>query len=279
MQVRTRFWLLLAGILTISTALADESEEWEHDFMGARFALMLGGFYPKLNTTVRVDSPDGIIGTTVDFESSLGLDDTELLPMALLKYRFNGKHAVELSYFDLERSGLGISDVEIRFGDITFGADLPLNAFFDVTVYNLAYSYSLVHDPKKEFSLSVGLNFQDISAGIIGQSTEIELVSEDASFLAPLPTFGLSGGYAFTDSLLLSARGGIFAIEIDLDDGEFSGRIVELGLQLSYKLTQYFAMGIGYNYFDVDVDIEDTDWTGELDYRYNGPMLTAGVYF
>ncbi len=242
---------------------------------------MLGaGLYaPRLDTQVRLDSSSGMLGTLIDFESTLGMDDKDLLPLLLGHYRVAKKHRIIFQYFRLDRHGNSVSEGAIRFGDITFPADLPLSSFFNVDVYSLGYSYSLIHDNKKELAFSVGLQFQDIEIGIAG-NLGAEVIRSETDVVAPLPTFGGSFNYAISDKWLFTSLVGVFGIEIDLgDDTEFAGEILQINTGIVHKTFNNVGFALHYNYFRVDVDVDDPDWVGLLKYEYRGPVLSVFFYF
>lgn len=276
------FVVAALAILTVSgpgNALAEERPTWRDDPLSNRFVFAVGLFAPNLDTQVRLDSSTGMAGTEIDFESTLGMDDTDLLPLVLGYYRVAKKHRINYQHFKLARHGNSVSDLEIRFGEVTFPANLPLSSYFEVDVYSLGYSYSLIQKKKMELAFSVGLQFQDIEMGIAG-SVGPGFIVEDADVVAPMPTFGGSFDYAISDKWIFTSLVGIFGLEIDLgDDSDFSGEIVQINTGIAYKAFKNVAFALQYNYFRVDVDVNDTDWSGTLKYRYSGPVLAIAAYF
>jgi len=268
---RTLGFFLLFGCSVAAFA------DWDDDPTGKKFYLAGGAFFPKLDTVVSVEGSKGEVATEIDFESSLGMDRSDTLPIFRGYYRFNKKHRVDFGYFDLKRSGLGVSDVQIRFGDETFPANLPLNSFFDVKVFDLAYGYTVFHSPKADLELSLGLSIQDIEIGI--QDNMENILKSETEVTAPLPTFGASGIFAFTDKLVLHARAGVFAVELDLNDNDFEGRIIDVELSLIHYTFKNVGIGAGYVLFDVDVDYTDDRFKVSADYEYRGPMALINVYF
>ena len=227
---------------------------------------------------MRRDSSSGLVGTVIDFETTLGMDERDQLPLILGYYRAAKKHRIYYQYFRLNRNGTSVSDLPIRFGEVVFPANLPLSSYFDVDVYSLSYSYSLIHDQKKELALSLGLQFQDIQLGITGNIGE-DPITEDSDIVAPLPTFGASFDYAISDKWLFTSMVGIFGLEVDLsDEAKFSGKIVQLNAGFGYKAFKSVGFALQYNYFRVDVNINDLDWIGELKYEYQGPVLSIAAY-
>jgi len=259
--------------------VAQERPAWRDDPLGNRFVLGAGPFWARLDTQVRLDSSDGRTGTVIDFESTLGMDENDRLPMMLGYYRVAKNHRLAFGYFRLNRNGAAVSDAPIRFGDVIFPANLPLSSFFDVDVYSLSYAYSLIHDEKKELAFNIGLQIQDIETGISGNLGP-SIIREDADVVAPLPTFGGSFDYAFNEKWVFTSLLRVFAIELDLgDDSEFVGEIVQLNAGVMYKAFKNVGLALQYNYFRVDVDVEDPDWMGFLKYEYRGPVLAVVVYF
>jgi hypothetical protein len=260
-------------------ALAGERPAWRDDPLGSRFALGAGVFAPRLDTQVRRDSSNGLIGTVIDFESTLGMDDNDRLPLLLGYYRFAKKHRLGFQYFRLDRNGDSITDARIRFGDALIPANFPVSSFFNVDVYALNYTYSIIHDGKKELAFNIGLQLQDIETGIAGNLGPGLLV-EEADVVAPLPTFGGSFDYAFNDKWILTSLLGVFAVEIDLGDySDLSGEILQFNTGLVWKAFENVGFALQYNYFNVDVDVNDSDWVGFLKYEYKGPVLAVAFYF
>jgi len=268
--------LALSGPDVVS---AEERPAWRDDPLGNRFALGVGLFAPRLDTQVRRDSSSGIIGTLIDFELTLGMDDTDLLPLVLGYYRIAKRHRLTFQYFRLDRNGDAVSGTPIRFGDVLIPANLPLSSFFNVDVYSLGYSYSFIHDGRMELAFNVGLQLQDVETGIGGNIGPISVV-EEADVVAPLPTFGGSFDYAISDKWIFTSMIGLFAVEIDLgDDSDFAGEILQINTGVAWKAFENVGFALQYNYFNVDVDVNDPDWVGILKYEYHGPVLAVAVYF
>lgn len=275
--------LLVGGIVP---AYGKDKPEWRSWPLGNRAGLAIGGFFANLDTTVRVDATDGLLGAEINFEQDLGLDDTESLPIVTAYWRFFKRHRLGFYYFNLDRSGQGQSGVDIRFGDHTFQANLPIQAFFDIEAYNLGYSYSILFDEKKDWSIGLALSFQDLGVGLQGTTVLVgpgggstPNVSESESVLAPLPTFTTRFAYAFTPKWILETSVGYFTIEVDIGDGQFDGDVINANVGVKWKPVKYFNVGLLYQYFKVDVEVEGTRLNWAVDYEYYGPTLYVGTQF
>lgn len=267
-------------LLDVGPVHAEETAEWRDWPLGDRSGLVIGSFFANLDTTVRVDATNGTLGTEVSFERNLGLDDTKTRPVALAYWRFREHHRLNFTYFNLNRSGDSISSVDIRFGEQIFQANLPLQAYFDVEMFNFGYSYSILFDEKKDWSVGFALSFQDLGIGlqgtVVGQPLEL---SESDGVLAPLPTFTTRFNYALTPELFLDTGAGYFTLGVDLGDGRLDGTIVNVSAGLRWKPIERLSLSLVYTYFDVDVDVEGSRLNWAVDYHYDGPSILIGAHF
>ncbi len=262
-----------------TAALAQDPDDWTQWPMGQRFRISLGAYVPSLDTQVRVDRSNGLVGTTINFEQNLGMRDTAILPTFNFGWRFARRHNLGASYFELNRSGSEVTQTEIRIGDKVFNVDLPVSSFFDIKVLSTSYSYSVLFDAKKELALSVGLSIQDLTFGMQGNQGGV-LVEDKSDLTAPLPTFGISGGYAFTDKWIFRGTVGIFAVELDWDDQDnLNGSILDINLVLFYQPFKHYRFGLAYTNFDVDLDWTKRGKFTQINYDYKGPMFLFGATF
>ena len=270
------FLLLAVG----PVAYAQGEPEWHSWPMGERFGINVGAFFANLDTKIRLDGTGGALGTGIDFEQDLGLDDTKTRLMVEGHWRFFKKHRLDFSYFDLDRSGDGSSTINIRFGDNVFQADLPLQAFLDIEVFNLGYSYSILFDEKKELAFGLALSFQDIAVGLKGTGLLAGLdVSESTSVLAPLPTFTGRFAYAITPKWIVDTNIGYFTIEVDSGGDELSGDIIAANAGVRWQLLKRFHLGLLYQFFRVDVETKGEARHLLIEYNYDGPVLYMGTSF
>lgn len=271
-------------VLAVSmSSHAQSSDDWQSWPTASRFDAGLGYFVPDLNTTIVVTDADGIIGTGISFEDSLGLDDNKATGLLYLSWRFAKKHSLEYRYFQLDRSATTTSSVLIKIGDQTFDVSLPIQSFFDITANEIAYSYSLLLDEKKELSIGLGLSIQDLAFGIQGTESSPdpgEILNSTLASTAPLPTLNIGFNYAFNDKWLFVSRFGWLAVEVDLGaDEEISGQIANANVGIQWNTFKNVAFFAHYQMFDVDVDYLDSDVRFAIDYDYTGPVLGVQLRF
>jgi hypothetical protein len=268
-----------AILILSSSAIAQDENEWRSWPLADHFSIDISAMFPNLDTRVRLDGSDTSVGTTIDFEQNLGMSDTETLPAIGFRWRFAKKHQLGLAAFELNRSGSAIAVTDISFGDETFPVNLPVSSFFDMSVIDLKYSYSLIFDEKKELAFGVGLSIQDLSFGLLG-NLPLEIIEVESGLTAPLPTFDFRGRYAFTDKWIGTLGLGVFSLDLAIsDEEELSGEVLFANASIQHNTFEHVYFGLSYNYIDIRVDFEKSGLINSVGYEYRGPMLTVSAAF
>ena len=281
---------VLAAILFLSAAMtsesvlaASETESNKSGFLTDEFYIAIGGYFPTVDSDIRLDAPDGSRGTDFDLEDELGLDETTATGFGYFRWRFAPRHRVEMEIFALNRNGSSVATKDFRIGNATGSAGVRFDTTFDITIGRITYGYSIIHDSKQELGILAGLHLADTSASIAMQGdltiggtafTNIEH-KEKGDIVLPLPHIGGYYSYAFTPKLTGSVN--VYAFYLDV--GDVRGSLVEVDGALHYKLTKHFGIGGGLKYFDLDV-VDSTDsFRGEFELRFLGPTLFLTGHF
>ena len=192
-----------------------------------------GCFLSTTDTSFRIGSG---IGLSIDAEEALNLDATNSVFRADALWRFsdNKRHRLELTWFSLNRVAtrqIG-QDITIKDKDgnpITIKAGTAVESYFDLDIYELAYSYSFFQDDRIDLAAGVGFYIMPLDFGLRSSG----LVEEDgsASFTAPLPVFGLRMDVALTPKWFLRTGSQIFYLEYD----SFTGSVFEFNAAVEYN--------------------------------------------
>ena len=237
-----------------------------------RLSISLGAFFTDRSTDTRLDSDVLGKGTVIDFEDDLGLDSSDSVFRIDGHYRFNQKHRVNFSVFDLSRDSSATILRDIQYGDEIFPIDTVVNTSFDLNIYRLTYGYSLMQRDSGYLGLTLGIHIADSKISLDEQGLG---QSEVSSISAPLPVIGLRGEYEFTDRLTLGASGEIFPFEFD----NVNGLLVDLYVGIDYQIIDRIALGLGFNSVHFDVDAKKSNFSGSLDWEYTGALLFFKVDF
>ena len=277
--MQTNF-ILIAVFAALSTpAIAQDDNDWQSWPLVDHFTIELHGMFPSLDTRVRVDASDASPGTTIIFEQNLGMSDTESVPALGISWRFAKKHKLDFRAFELDRSGSAITTSEIRIGDKVFTVDLPISSFFDMQIVSFNYSYSLILDERKELAIGLGLSVQDMAFGLLSNDPA-GVIETDSGVTAPIPTFGLNGGYAFTDKWLGKIGFGYLSFDLALDsERQLSGDVLSAYASIQHNTFERVRFGLSYQYFDVRVNWSENGLYTSVGYEYQGPMLSVIAAF
>lgn len=278
----------IAGALFFTaTAAAADTALANVPFLKNSYSFWLGGFFPEVDSHVRIDSSLGLPGDTLDFEDTLGLQDGKNVWFGGAKWRINPRHMLEFEFAQLNRSGLlagATEDLDIGDYEVRVGGSIA--TVFDVSLGRLTYGYYLINTDRNNLVLKGGLHIAkletvlELSGNVFQDGVPVgdplKVVEEGADITAPLPHFGLSYAYAFSPNFALRARGLAFAIKIN----DYKGTLYDLGLDVQYWPWRRFGLGAGLRYFRATVsDESDADLRGKFKYEYYGPVVYGVVGF
>ena len=252
--------------------VAGQAPGWTvHPGLQDRWSLEIGAYAPNVKTSASLDSTTTGRGTTVNFEEDLGLSDRKTMGSVLARLRLGERWRIEAEYFVLDRSGTRAINRTINWGGTVYPVGVVVNSEFNSDVYRLSGGYSFVKDAQKEFGVALGLHVTDFAISLAAAGAG----ARAGEALAPLPTLGLYGAYAFTPKWLLSGRVDYFSLQYE----QYDGSLINFTAGIDYRFSRHFGVGLGYRYVDYDVNVTKTNFTGNISYKFSGPMLYATMSF
>ncbi len=242
-----------------------------------RFKISLGAFFvTNTDTTIRLDSTTGLVGlgTTLDFERDLGVDDSDDVARLAGSWRFKPRHRFLFDYYKLERDGTAITRRDIDFGDVNIPAGSALNSFYDQETIKFSYLYSFFQDERIELGIGGGLHISEIDLGI---ATTDGSIQEQSDGSAPLPVLTASMDFGLTPKLALLLNWDFFFIEDA--DGDYEGSWTDMRFLLEHRTFKHVGFGGGLNVWNFDIDAEDDDLRGSFKTRWDGWLLYTTAFF
>jgi hypothetical protein len=252
--------------------VASDSERW-HDMLYPRFSVSAGAaLLANMTSTVQVTGDAGV-GTILDLEDALDVDENETTARVDATFSFNERHRLDMSYYDIRRDGStsGLAD-DIVFGDITIPAGSVVSTEIDTRILKLAYRYNFVTEERTVIGASFGIHSMGIDLGLRSRALA---VSESFRQELPLPLLGLHGGYALGRKWSLLAD--LELLQFDL--GDYRGFVSDNRLSLHHDTTKHVGLGLALNGFRIDGKAADGGLEAELEFGYQAVMLYLRVYF
>ena len=112
--LRCEILATIASLVASPMALSQGQNDWGESESG--WSVFGGAFFPNIDTSIQFRSDTlGVSGSGIDIESDLGLKDSDTLPILGVRWRIAKRHALELVYFRLKRSGGQDLNVQLSF--------------------------------------------------------------------------------------------------------------------------------------------------------------------
>lgn len=240
-----------------------------------RFKLTAGFFAPVNNTNIRVDGSNGR-GTDIDFENDLGFNKNTSTFLGDFQYRLSSRSRFDFSYYRLDRSAGKTIERDITFNGNTYNLGAQIDAYFNSNIYRLSYGYAILSKPTYEAGLLIGAHVVKFGIGIDATANNVSgSAATNVGLTAPLPDFGLWGGWTMGQHWAVNAEADYLDITID----GISGRIIAYNAALTYRPVKSLSFAAGYTGLNFKLDVNREKLDGELKWGYNGPSVTATFSF
>lgn len=246
-----------------------------------RFRLNVGGFLQSFDTTVRLNTSDGIPGTEINLQDVLGMPGRQTNLRLDGYWRFGPRGSLQFAYRGWNLTSSRTIDRDIQFGDQTYHAGAQVDSRLKVSVADLYYAYSLARAPYGEFGVGLGVSayFNKVAlsaTGLLagsGGSTSAGIDQEERSLVAPIPAILVFLRVGLTETLYAYARAKGVTGTIQGYHGAMLDGIAGLDLFVSRNV----GIGAGYEYVKIEYTREEPRGLA-MNYKFSGPLayLTIG---
>jgi hypothetical protein len=227
--------------------------------------------FADFNTNMQVTGDAGL-GTDLDLEDLLNLDEDAVAARIDGRYAFNKRHWLEFAWYDIRRDGERTIANDITVGDVVIPAS-NVETTFDTAIFKIAYRYNFVAEPRTVIGASFGFHVMSIDSSFKSAAFAVE---EEYKVDAPVPLLGLHGAYALSEKWKLSGS----AEFLKFDIGDYRGLITDVRLTIDHDTFEHFGWGLGYNGFQSDATLEGEDGLkSDLEYGYSGLMVYLRLLF
>ncbi|RAJ02277.1 hypothetical protein LX64_03286 [Chitinophaga skermanii] len=241
-----------------------------------RFKVTGALYVPWNNTNIQVNGTGGRLGTEIDFEDDLGFNNNSVTFLGNFQWRISRRSRLDASYYRLYRNSDYYINRDISFKDETYNVNSHVHAFFNTDIFRVSYGYAFVQKEKFEIGASIGAHIvgAQVGIGVYGQNASLEKET-DYDVTAPLPNFGIWGGYAFSPKWAVNAEFNYLALTID----DYHGRILAGTVSVLFQPIEHLQVFAGFTGLNIKVDAERDRFNGTLKWGYNGPMIGASYVF
>jgi len=247
-------------LIALSLALFSPLTSWADEIV----SLKVG--YQTLSPSGNFTGSKNGIGTSVDIEDDLDMDDSEdVTAEAALQL---GSFRLSAGYLPLKFSGTGTLTQGFIFNNQPFFATDTVKGDIDVDLYDVGLTWYLLNFDDLPVRLQLGpeiaVKIVDGSVSVANRTTGIR---EDVSGTAAAPTIGARARVGISDFVALVGRVGY----AEYDDNTF----LDADGQIEFSPIPLVGVYGGYRYLDIDIDESDL----VLDATFEGPYAGAFVRF
>ena len=235
------------------------------------FAFEIGaqGYYwfPSLDGNVKVDKA-GIIGSTIDFEKDLGIEDENYPSVEVLLG--SGRHHLSLAYTSIHYSGYNTPSRPITFNGQTYNTTDTIDSSIEYRTFDLHYQYDFLNleNVLAGFSLGAVLQVKHLDGEVGLKTTTGNVIDEKEDFTLPIPMIGLNLHMGMLADILEARLRGT-AI------GYAGNTIYELMADISWTPLPFLDIHGGYKTFVIDINEDDVIF----DHDMSGPFVALTVSF
>ncbi len=267
-------------LILVLIALPAGAEDFADYRLLDRFVFTVGGAYSDVDTNIRLDSDRLGIGTEINLEDDLGLDEAATSIDLKFEWQVARRHRLFVSYLDLSRSDSATASGEFQIGDLIIPVSATYGIGFDITDYRIGYTYFPWLKDRWALGLVAGLRVLDMSLALaldtsLGADFEFETTNEDAQVVGPLPFLGVEYRRSLSQRWLMMARGGWLSVKV----GDYEGGQWLVDMSFENRITKRFGVGAAAGYTTSDVDVTKDSFRGKADLSYLTGRIFGRVFW
>ncbi len=205
-QVLVAGLISVLGVISVSDGNAEDEVPTDDEYarnMDAKFSLGIAAGFARFDTNFNFTEKSTGRNVFIDAEGTLGLPETETIPIVYGYYRPSRKHGIGFSFFQIDRNS-NLLALDENLGDLNVTGNVTLSD--QSSFYYLTYNYTAYEDDRAFIFATFGLYGLDLKykltaegaisfRGVPVASGEFEA---EESVFAPLPLLGIDAWFALT---------------------------------------------------------------------------------
>jgi hypothetical protein len=254
MNSTRQFFILGAVFLALLFAAAAPAEaQREYEPLFDKFNFVVEGSWVDIETEIRLDSPVLGEGTSLNFESDLGLAPDTTIPTLAFQWQIAKRHRVGVRWQSIDRSASSQALTEIQWGDEIIPIDAQIKLGFDITQTFVDYAYYPWVKDRWAAGFGLGFRWMDIQATLDWRGSGGEVEGEGSSDVkgsGPLPYLYFEYRRLFSDNWRFITGLGWLQVKLDdIDGGQYVGHV-----GIEYLAGKRWSFGAAVNLSTIDVD-------------------------
>ena len=236
---------------------------WNGPGIGENYHLeVTGGLWNPTPSISASSEQFGIIGTTIDFGSDLGMVQQRHHELRLT-LKPGRRHKLRVHWLTMRYQQTAVLTREIVFQGIAYNVGLPVDSSLTWNAWRFGYELDVMVSDRGFLGLILEAKYTDVRAEL-----DSGIGFEYARARAPIPAVGAIGRVYVTRFTPITAEFTAFKLPNDLVK-DYSARLVDFDIYGTVNLTSLVGVNIGYRSMD-------------MNYLFNsdvGDFKVGGMYF
>ncbi|MFW2372039.1 MAG: hypothetical protein ACN4GM_02890 [Gammaproteobacteria bacterium] len=273
--MKAAFLILFLLFIMINHAHAED------DGVTDRFRIAIGGYtLSRYDSFISLTDPDLGAGISISPEDTLGLNTDQAVARIDGNYRFNKKHALTYSWYNISSDGNKTLEETIDWVDengneITIPLGASVTSAIDYDIFKVGYLWSFHHTDKVELAFGGGLHVTRISVDMSAESSGSDLNTTDVSTTVPLPVVSFALVYNITPKLSWYLKSEFFALSF----GDWKGSYTDSTFGLEYRAWKHVGLGFGLGSNALSLTEDTSDENFVFNNQISGALLYVASYF
>jgi hypothetical protein len=205
----------------------------------------------------------GILGSTINFKSDLGLETGRLRDLRVV-LRPVRKHKLRFEVIPIRMSQQGFRIArDIVFNGQRYPISAQLDSTFEWNAYRFSYEYDFLARDRWYAGFIAEAKYTDVRAEL-----RTSVIREYVRARGPLPAIGGTGRFYVAPNISITGEYTRIPVKEQITD-DIRGRYSDLDIYGTVNFTSYVGAQLGYRTFDVGYKFEDD----------GGAFKLKGLYF
>jgi hypothetical protein len=236
---------------------------WRGGSVGENYHLEIAGGLWNPTPAISASSEQfGIIGTTIDFGSDLGMVRQRHGEMRLT-LKPGRRHKLRLHWLPMQYRQSAILQREIVFQGIKYNVGIPVDSSLTWNAWRFGYELDVIVRERGFLGLILEAKYTDVQAEL-----NSPVAFEYARARAPIPAVGAIARVYISRFTPITAEFTAFQMPADVI-ADYSAHLVDYDIYGTVNLTNMFGISIGYRSMDMRYVLD----------RDVGDFQVKGVYF
>ena len=271
-----RVGLVVAVVVLIGmpASAQDSSEDPKGRWWEQRFSLGIGGASTRFSTTYEEIRRDEGLRFFVSLEGDLGFPASETVPQFDLLVRIGKKSyiSVDINRFNRSKTLLDLQS-SIHIGDLEIHAGADVDAWFNVSDFDISYGHSYYERENVRIIAKFGLYVMDLDAGVraegdftLGDVAFTGTYEIGTSLIIPVPLVGVI--FDFDISKRWTFMGSVEFMYLPVSD--ITAEALRTRIYMRYAFSRTVGVTFGVSHFGIEVIEDKNDTESTIAYTMNG---------